>query len=64
MESQTKQPKNNPTPDKILVLGIGNLVLNDEGIGIHVVNALNEMEIPQGVDVLDGGTGGLALLET
>ena len=55
MESQTKQPKNNPTPDKILVLGIGNLVLNDEGIGIHVVNALNEMEIPQGVDVLDGG---------
>lgn len=64
MESQTKQPKNNPTPDKILVLGIGNLILNDEGIGIHVVNALNEMEIPQGVDVLDGGTGGLALLET
>ena len=64
MESQTKQPKNNPTPDKILVLGIGNLVLNDEGIGIHVVNALSEMEIPQGVDVLDGGTGGLALLET
>ena len=64
MESQTKQPKNNPSPDKILVLGIGNLVLNDEGIGIHVVNALNEMEIPQGVDVLDGGTGGLALLET
>ena len=55
MESQTKQPKNNPTPDKILVLGIGNLVLNDEGIGIHVVNALSEMEIPQGVDVLDGG---------
>ena len=49
MESQTKQPKNNPTPDKILVLGIGNLVLNDEGIGIHVVNALSEMEIPQGV---------------
>ena len=64
MESQTKQSKNNPTPDKILVLGIGNLVLNDEGIGIHVVNALNEMEIPQGVDVLDGGTGGLTLLET
>ena len=59
MESQTKQPKNNPTPDKILVLGIGNLVLNDEGIGIHVVNALNEMEIPQGVDVLDGGTAAL-----
>ena len=50
MESQTKQSKNNPTPDKILVLGIGNLVLNDEGIGIHVVNALSEMEIPQGVD--------------
>ena len=53
MESQTKQPKNNPTPDKILVLGIGNLVLNEEAIGLHVVNALNEMEIPQRLDVLE-----------
>ena len=65
MKSQTNQPENEPAlPGNILVLGIGNLVLNDEGIGIHVVNVLEKMELPCGVDLLDGGTGGLALLET
>ena len=54
----------NPANEPILVLGIGNLVLNDEGIGIHIVHTLSQMELPRGVDVLDGGTGGLALLET
>lgn len=53
-----------PDSEPILVLGIGNLVLNDEGIGIHIVHTLSQMEMPRGVDVLDGGTGGLALLET
>ena len=64
-----KRNENNTQPsapvlEPILVLGIGNLVLNDEGIGIHVVHTLSQMEMPRGVDVLDGGTGGLALLET
>lgn len=68
MKSQTTTPPGNeiactPSP-KILVLGIGNLILNDEGIGIHVVNTLNSMQLPREVDVLDGGTGGIALLET
>ncbi len=50
--------------DKILVLGVGNLVLNDEGIGIHIVKTLNNLSLPPGVDVLDGGTGGLSILGT
>lgn len=29
-----------PDSEPILVLGIGNLVLNDEGIGIHIVHTL------------------------
>jgi hydrogenase maturation protease len=45
----------------ILVLGIGNLLMNDEGVGIHVVSRL-EMEEIKGVDVMDGGTGGFHLL--
>ncbi len=45
----------------ILVLGIGNLLMNDEGVGIHVVRKF-ETEIPPGTDVMDGGTGGLHLL--
>jgi hydrogenase maturation protease len=42
----------------ILVLGIGNTLLSDEGVGIHVVNAL--LAAPEGprkgVEYLDGGT--------
>lgn len=50
------------TKNKILILGIGNLLMNDEGIGIHVVNRLeNEGGIP-GADIMDGGTGGFHLL--
>jgi hydrogenase maturation protease len=47
---------------KTLVLGVGNLLLQDEGVGIHVVRALENEALPPGVDVLDGGTGGLHLL--
>jgi len=50
-----------PLQNKILVLGIGNILLNDEGVGIHVVNAL-EKEDYKGADLMDGGTGGFHLL--
>lgn len=51
-----------PTND-ILVLGIGNLLMQDEGVGIHVANRL-EQEGIEGADCLDGGTGGYHLLGT
>jgi hydrogenase maturation protease len=41
---------------KILVLGIGNTLLTDEGVGIHVLSRLAETALPEGVDLLDGGT--------
>jgi len=47
--------------NKILILGIGNLLMNDEGIGIHVIREL-EIEGVPGADLLDGGTGGFHLL--
>lgn len=47
----------------ILVLGIGNLLMNDESVGIHVVSRL-EKEGFQGADLMDGGTGGFHLLGT
>jgi hydrogenase maturation protease len=45
-----------------LVLGIGNLLLQDEGVGVHVIRRLQEMELPAHVELLDGGTGGFHLL--
>lgn len=44
-----------------LVLGIGNILLNDEGAGIHVVERLMN-EGFSGADLVDGGTGGFHLL--
>ena len=41
---------------RILILGIGNLLFKDEGIGIHVVNRLKDMTMPPYVEVIDGGT--------
>jgi hydrogenase maturation protease len=48
----------------ILVLGIGNILLQDEGIGVRVVNQLKQRyETPSNVTFLDGGTAGMALLD-
>lgn len=48
--------------EKTLILGMGNVLLNDEGIGVEVVRALNEVNLPENIDLLDGGTGGFTLL--
>jgi hydrogenase maturation protease len=47
---------------KILILGIGNILLKDEGIGVRVAEKMKEMTLPPDVEVIDGGTGGLDLL--
>jgi hydrogenase maturation protease len=48
---------------KTLVLGLGNVIVGDEGVGVHVVRALEKHTLPAGVECLDGGTGGFILLE-
>ncbi|MBS7250348.1 MAG: hydrogenase maturation protease [Candidatus Freyarchaeota archaeon] len=47
---------------RILIIGVGNLLLGDEGVGVHVVEDLMEMSLPSGVEVVDGGTGGISIL--
>ena len=49
--------------NKTLVLGLGNVLMGDEGIGVYVVRALEQNTLPEGVECLDGGTGGFTLLE-
>ncbi|AZV46280.1 HyaD/HybD family hydrogenase maturation endopeptidase [Nautilia sp. PV-1] len=44
---------------KILVLGIGNILFGDEGIGVHLANFIDEkyeFKGPHQVDIIDGGT--------
>ncbi len=50
--------------NKILVLGLGNLVLKDEGVGIHAVQRMQRDTLPEGIDILDGGTGGIFMIGT
>jgi hydrogenase maturation protease len=46
-----------------LVMGLGNILLSDEGIGVRVVeHLLEQYDFPEGVLVMDGGTLGLDLL--
>ncbi len=48
----------------ILVLGVGNLLLSDEGVGVRVAEALEARYVlPVEVSVIDGGTAGMELLE-
>ena len=50
-------------PVKTLVLGLGNVLMGDEGIGVYVVREIEKHTLPAGVECLDGGTGGFTLLE-
>ena len=52
---------NLPTP--MLVLGVGNVLMGDEGAGIHAVRMLEAEVWPDHVALMDGGTGGFQLLE-
>ncbi len=47
----------------IAVFGIGNVLLSDDGVGVHAVNKLkSEYDFPESVELIDGGTKGLDLL--
>ena len=57
-----------PLPGKavspILVLGLGNILMQDEGIGVRVIERLGKTYLfPEEVELLDGGTAGMALYE-
>ncbi|MCW4052642.1 MAG: hydrogenase maturation protease [Candidatus Bathyarchaeota archaeon] len=48
---------------KIVIVGIGNVLCRDEGVGVHVIEELKEYNLPYNVEVHDCGTGGLDVLE-
>ena len=48
--------------NSILIMGVGNYLMGDEGIGVHLIQEMAKREFPEYVDILDGGTGGFLLL--
>ena len=50
---------------KILVLGLGNILMGDEGLGVRISEMLaSDYKLPENVEVVDGGTAGMDLMET
>ena len=45
-----------------LIMGLGNILLGDEGFGVHVARCLREIQLPEHVRVEEGGVGGFNLL--
>lgn len=48
---------------KIAVIGVGNLIMKDDGIGIRIVQELQRIELPPNVEVQDADTNAFVALE-
>ena len=52
-----------PTPASVLILGVGNIILSDEAVGVRAVEALiAAYDLPTGVRALDAGTSSMEML--
>ncbi|MGC1414489.1 MAG: HyaD/HybD family hydrogenase maturation endopeptidase [Candidatus Acidiferrum sp.] len=52
-----------PQRFETVVIGVGNTILSDDGVGVHVARLLeDDTRVPKGVNILDGGTIGLDLV--
>lgn len=49
------------TDGKTMILGVGNLLLRDEGVGVHAAVNLQEYPLPDNIEVIEGGTDGFKL---
>ena len=47
----------------VRIIGIGNPLRGDDGVGVVVAECLQQRNLPGGVEVLDGGLGGLTLID-
>ena len=62
-DSETKKMTDNlKAKKKTMVLGIGNIIMGDEGFGLHVIRRLKEIGMPENIILEEGGVGGFNLL--
>lgn len=48
---------------RVLVVGVGNVLLGDDGFGVEVARRLETVALPDGVRVIETGIGGIALVQ-
>lgn len=49
--------------NRVTVMGVGNDLLSDEGIGVHVIKAMEGQQLPDGVIIVNGWVAGIDLLQ-
>jgi hydrogenase maturation protease len=47
----------------VVVIGIGNILLSDEGVGVRVIEHMRKLRLPDTVELIDAGTAGVDLLD-
>src|SRR5690242_10177545 len=48
---------------KVVILCVGNYLMGDEGVGVHFAKLLAKENLPDEIEVVDGGSGGFKLME-
>lgn len=57
-------PAHAPQPGRAVLLGVGNILLTDEGVGVRAIERFErQFELPDNVAVLDGGTSAMEMLD-
>jgi len=56
-----KEMEPTETIEKTMILGVGNLLLRDEGVGVHAATNLQEYGLPDNFEIIEGGTDGFKL---
>lgn len=46
-----------------MILGVGNYLMGDEGLGVHLAKLLEQESLSEEISVIDGGSGGFKLME-
>jgi hydrogenase maturation protease len=59
LRAKEKKPAEN---ERILVLGVGNILLKDDGVGVHIVRELQRRNMPGYISLVDAGSAGLDVL--
>jgi len=58
----TQDHRSTDRQERILILGVGNVLLNDEGVGVHIAQKMTTLDLPPEVQVVEGGTDGFGLM--
>ena len=60
----TKDELHTKQPERIVIMGLDNLLLKDEGVGVHAIHALKgRNDLPENVELVDAGTATLDVLQ-